>query len=59
MKALKRKEGIQGTKWKDPHPRKQKNHQREQATRQHQVPKRVARNISNNETEGLLKGRLT
>jgi len=27
-----KKGGIQGTKWKDPHPRRQKNHKRGQTT---------------------------
>jgi hypothetical protein len=35
-----------------PTSRRQKDHQRGQATRQHQVPKPVARSISNNETGG-------
>ncbi len=32
-KAPQKKGGIQGTKWKDPHPRRQKNHLRGRTTK--------------------------
>jgi hypothetical protein len=55
----KTKRGIQGTKWKDPCPRRQKNHLRGQTTRGTSSPKPpITRRISNNEKEGLLKAHL-
>ncbi len=56
-------ERKQGTKWKDPRPRKQKNHLRgflSEPLREHQVlePSHVTRSISNKERGDLMKGRL-
>jgi hypothetical protein len=47
------KRGIQGTKWKDPHPRRQKNHKR---NIKFMNPFLVMKNISNKKRANLLKG---
>jgi hypothetical protein len=53
-----KKGGIQETKWKDPCPRRQKNHLRGLTTRGTQVPKPppVSRSISNKEGGDNEKG---